>query len=281
MCCAGVRRGGARCRAGHPPRRTTPLLLAIIAVLHAVPPAGSAAQRTAAAPGAADATVEWATVPAGRFLMGCVPGDRNCRGNEHHRHEVELSRGFELTATEVTIGQFDAFARSAGGRTPRQPLWNDTPRHPVVNVTWQEAAAMCGWLGGRLPTEAEWERAARGGEDGRIFWWGDTFDRRSVNAGGSGAGDRWRTTAPVGSFPPNAYGLYDMAGNVWEWTADWYARQYPKRPALDPAGPRSGTHRVIRGGSWDSSAARVRTSSRYGLPAGARYNLYVGFRCAR
>jgi formylglycine-generating enzyme required for sulfatase activity len=213
--------------------------------------------------------------------MGCVPGDRNCRGNEHLRHEVELSRPYQLTATEITVGQFDAFARSTGGRTPRQPLWNSEGRYPVVNVTWDEAAAMCAWLGGRLPTEAEWERAARGGDDGRIFWWGDRFDRRFVNAGGSGPGDPWRTTAPVASFPPNGYGLHDMAGNVWEWVADWYARRFPRREVRDPAGPPSGTHRVIRGGSWDSSAARVRMSNRFGLPAGARYNLYVGFRCAR
>jgi formylglycine-generating enzyme required for sulfatase activity len=150
----------------------------------------------------------------------------------------------------------------------------------VVNVTWEEAAAVCAWLGGRLPTEAEWEFGARGRVNGAIFPWGAPFERRWVNAIGRGADDPWHYTAPVGSFPANALGLFDTSGNVWEWTADWYG-PYRNEAVRDPQGRAQGTRKVIRGGSWDSHAARVRTSVRHSLPAGARYNLYVGVRCAR
>lgn len=224
--------------------------------------------------------ITWISVPPGGFQMGCVPEDRDCHANERPRHEVVLTRAYSLMATEVTIGQFDAFAAATGARTPRQPLWNGSPGHPVVNVTWEEAAAVCAWLGGRLPTEAEWEFGARSRADGAIFPWGAAFERRWVNAIGRGAGDPWHYTAPVGSFPPNALGLFDTSGNVWEWTADWYA-PYQDGVLRDPQGRARGTRKVIRGGSWDSTAARVRTSVRHSLPTGARYNLYVGVRCAR
>ena len=214
--------------------------------------------------------------------MGCVPGDGSCHGNEHPRHEVEITRPYELTTTEVTVGQYNAYADAAGHRTPRQPLWNDSPEQPVVNITWEEAAAVCEGLGGRLPTEAEWENGARAGADGAVFPWGSAFERRWANAvGRAGRVDPWQYTAPVGSFPPNGYGLYDMSGNVWEWTADWYAPHYPAGTARDPRGPASGSRRVIRGGSWDSTAPRMRTSIRHALPPEGRYNLFVGVRCAR
>lgn len=226
--------------------------------------------------------VEWVAIPAGRFQMGCVPGDRNCGGNEHRRHEVEISQPFFLTATEVTIGQFDAYAAAAGVRTPRQPWWNDSPRHPVVNVTWDEAAAVCRVMGGRLPTEAEWEYAARAGTEGSVFPWGSTFDRRFVNGvGRTRAADPWPYTAPAGSLPANGFGLREMSGNVWEWTSDWYAPRFAPAAVRDPRGPETGTRRVIRGGSWDSNPPRLRTSVRHSLPPEGRYNLYVGARCAR
>ena len=242
----------------------------------------------AAGPGSADSSEgaarppAWMPIAAGRFLMGCVPGDRDCHANEHSRHPVEITRSYQLMATEVTIGQFDAHAEAAGVRTPRQPLWNSSPDHPVVNVTWHEAAAVCRAMGGRLPTEAEWEYAARGGTAGAVFPWGPTFERRWVNAIGRTAGvDPWHYTAAVGSFPANGLGLSDMSGNVWEWTADWYAPKYGLDTVRDPEGPARGTRKVIRGGSWDSTPPRVRTSVRHALRPEGRYNLYVGVRCAR
>ena len=255
--------------------RALPALLLLTAVL--------AAETVTTDPSASRARAPaWVSIAAGRFLMGCVPGDGSCHRNEHGRHPVEITRPFLLMATEVTVGQFESGAGRAGVRTPRQPLWNASADQPVVNVTWHEADAVCRALGGRLPTEAEWEYAARGGTDDAVFPWGPTFERRWVNAIGRAAGvDPWHYTAPVGSFPANGFGLYDMSGNVWEWTADWYAPKYGPEAVRDPEGPPRGTLKVIRGGSWDSTPPRVRTSVRHGLPPEGRYNLYVGMRCAR
>jgi formylglycine-generating enzyme required for sulfatase activity len=224
----------------------------------------------------------WVTIPAGRFHMGCVPGDAHCHANEQPRHAVEISRAFDLMALEVSVADFDSFAHASGTRPPRQPLWNVPTNRPVVNITWHDAQAVCRFLGGRLPTEAEWEYAARGGIADQIYPWGKDFASRFANATGRRTtGDLWRVTAPCGSFPPNGFSVFDMIGNVWEWTADWYAPRYPTESMRDPVSPAGGSARVIRGGSWDSTERRVRTSVRHFLPPDGRYNLYVGVRCAR
>jgi formylglycine-generating enzyme required for sulfatase activity len=186
-----------------------------------------------------------------------------------------------MLATEVTVGQFARYSAATAQPIPRQPDWNPET-HPVVNVTWAEASAFCTWAGGRLPTEAEWEYAARGGEDAELYPWGPEFDPNMANGTGRQGRDQWDATAPGGSFPPNGFGLFDMIGNVWEWTADWYAEDYyAQAPVDNPTGPPSGLNRVIRGGSWDSEAPRLVVSFRWSLLATGRYNLYVGFRCAR
>ncbi|WP_374211353.1 MULTISPECIES: formylglycine-generating enzyme family protein [unclassified Streptomyces] len=150
--------------------------------------------------------------------------------------------------------------RGADWRHPHGPLSAAEPDHPVVHVAWDDAMAYCAWAGHRLPTEAEWEYAARGGLEGRRFAWGDelTPDGRWLcniwqgrfpyaNTGTDG----WLATAPVRSYPPNGLGLYEVAGNVWEWCADWFAADYYARsPSTDPKGPERGERRVIRGGSY-------------------------------
>jgi formylglycine-generating enzyme required for sulfatase activity len=158
---------------------------------------------------------------------------------------------------------------------PRQPEWYSDATHPVVNVTWDEAQAFCAWAGGRLPTEEEWEYAARGGLDGRLFPWGDEFTGQA-NAQHNLPAESWQFTAPAGSFPPNAYGLHDMAGNVWEWTSNPYTPTHEAAPQADGY-----DQRTIKGGSWNSLVRHIRVSERGALSREGRHNLYVGFRCVR
>ena len=176
---------------------------------------------------------------------------------------------------EVSAGDFRAFAVATSRQMPRQPEWYANDTHPVVNVTWDEAQAYCEWAGGRLPTEAEWEHAARGGLDGKLFPWGDEFTGQG-NARHNLPAEKWNATAPVGSFPPNAFGLHDMAGNVWEWTASEFRPTHQSEPAKDGY-----DLRTVKGGSWDNFISRLRLSERAALSRRGRHNLYVGFRCVR
>ncbi|MBI1353510.1 MAG: SUMF1/EgtB/PvdO family nonheme iron enzyme [Acidobacteria bacterium] len=234
---------------------------------------------------------EYVWIPGGAFQQGCIPGDGACREDERPRRQVELEQGFWLRRTETSVAEYKAYAKTSrkpmppapGYLPPLLPLlppvalgfnpgWKLTD-HPISNLDWQQAADYCREAaGGRLPTEAEWERAARGGRDGQAYPWGDAVSRDKANYGAdenSGAGkaeggDRWVNTAPVASFPANDYGLYDMAGNLWEWTSD-------------PFG--DGTERVVRGGAWDTPASALRSSARSHYSAAAQ-NMWVGFRCA-
>ena len=219
--------------------------------------------------------IAWARIPAGMFQMGCVPGDTGCGGDEHPRHLVTLSRPFELMTTEVTVGMY----RAGGFEVEDQPPWSTTPDQPVVVVTWEGARAFCAAVGGRLPTEAEWEFAARGGRVGSVYPWGDDppVHRRAATNGAAFEGD---AAEPVKSFGPNAYGLYDMAGNVWEWVADW-GGFYNSAAVTDPASTFMGSPtRVVRGGSYGDDEANLRVSNR-NPNAPERTNVNVGFRCAR
>lgn len=175
---------------------------------------------------------------------------------------------------EVAAGDFRAFAAATSRQMPRQPEWYADDTHPVVNVTWDEALAYCEWAGGRLPTEAEWEHAARGGVDGRFFPWGDEFAGQAV-ARHDLDKEQYPFTAPVGLFPPNDYGLHNMAGNVWEWTSSEH------RPTHAAAPVGGYDLRTIKGGGWDNNIRRLRVSERAALSRRGRHNLYVGFRCVR
>jgi formylglycine-generating enzyme required for sulfatase activity len=222
----------------------------------------------------AAAAIEWARIPAGSFQMGCVPSDTRCNGDEQPRHKVTLTESFDLMTTEVTIGMYRAAVRNVDD----QPPWSTGPNHPVVIVTWDEAEAFCETAGGRLPTEAEWEYAARGGRDGSIYPWGDSEPAYESKAP-TGAVFESDRAQPVKSFGPNGYGLFDMAGNVWEWTADAGTLYLPDA-VTDPLGPAQGSTRIVRGGSFGDDARDLRVSNRTPNQPG-RVNVNVGFRCAR
>ena len=228
----------------------------------------------------------WVTVPGGTFLMGCVPDDAACLDSERPRHEVTLST-FDLAATEVTVGQYAAFVAASGRARPAVPDYAQAPDHPAVHLTWGDAAAFCDWAGGRLPTEAEWEYAARAGHDARLYWWGDEPTRDYANfgameccSGAVGGADAWLNTAPVGSFPPNDFGLHDMIGNVWEWVDGWITLRHPDGPLVDPRPAAAGYLRVMRGGSWLNFPAVLRLSVRLPFAADGHTG-NVGARCAR
>jgi formylglycine-generating enzyme required for sulfatase activity len=202
--------------------------------------------------------------------------------NEFPVHAVTLE-GFWLDRTEVTNAQY-ALCVEDGACRPSRLAGNATYNgddYPVAGIPWQDAADYCAWAGARLPTEAEWEYAARGAER-RIYPWGNAFDCEGGNFENSftGCDDGYAHTAPVGSFLAGASwcGVLDMAGNVWEWVADWYG-DYPSAPGANPTGPASGDLKILRGGSWGYDADGVRAAYRYSVSPDADY-LGVGLRCA-
>jgi formylglycine-generating enzyme required for sulfatase activity len=212
-------------------------------------------------------------VPAGEFLMGT-----NGRSDEEPQRKVYLD-AYWMYRTPVTVAQYQRFCQATRRPMPKAPGWGWEADHPVVNVSWHDAKAYGDWAGVALPTEAEWEKAARG-TDGREYPWGNTWDSAKAVCSVSPASAR--STAPVGSFPGGAspYGCLDMAGNVWEWCADWFSDDYYKTaPDRNPVGPASGSFRVVRGGSWIYYGEGVfRCASRNGyIPVyGSRSD---GFRC--
>jgi formylglycine-generating enzyme required for sulfatase activity len=252
-------------------RGPTPNVWVAIVLIVAFAVTGMYAQRPAPARAVG---IAWARIPSGTFQMGCVPGDPRCSSDEQPRHAVTISRPFDLMTTEVTVGMF----RSHGFEVDEQPVWSRSENHPVVVVTWTEANDFCAKIGGRLPTEAEWEHAARGGKDGFLYPWGDQAPTDAA-AAVNGAAFEGDAAQPVGQYAPNAFGVYDMAGNVWEWVSDW-AGTYGADAASDPKGSVSGRVRLVRGGSYGDDPSNLRVSNR--TPnAPDRINLNVGFRCAR
>ncbi len=224
---------------------------------------------------------DYVWIPPGSFEMGCVPSDMECVGDEKPRHRVTLTKGFWVGETEVTVGAYKRFAQSSSRAMPEVTAFRQDENHPMVNVRWEDATAYCRWAGGRLPREVEWEYAARGGKNGLKYPWGNTVSHDEANYEGVQGKDRWEGTAPVRSFAANGFGLYDMAGNVWEWVQDWYdAGYYKSGPTTDPKGPASGEDRVLRGGSWGYGPAELGLSFRFGFGPGVRL-LNTGIRCVR
>ncbi len=230
-------------------------------------------------------------VPAGPFPMGVPPGDRDGGRDEYPRHQVDLD-AFYIDAHEVTNGRYRQFVKATGHRTPQHPknpsrtLWKGdqvseaVAERPVVNVDWHDADAYCKWAGRRLPTEAEWEKAARGTDDRRFPWGNVEPTAKHLNFNQQWIGEK--TLMPVGSYEAgkSPYGAYDMAGNVWEWVADWYDdRYYEKSPAKNPMGPETGTDKVLRSSGWAVETPLVRIFTRVKSDPTVR-NESTGFRCA-
>jgi len=248
-------------------------------------------------------------IPSGEFQMGShrtsVGWANSYLAAEAPIHTVYLD-AFYMDKYEVTNAQYKEFQDATGYVTTYKKSMDSlgfttaehleygnnpdfkAPDQPVVMVSWHDAKAYCDWAGKRLPTEAEWEKAARGGLVGKKYPWGDdapdlslcNFDEMNFKG--------FLCTSSVGHFPPNGYGLYDMAGNAAEWCTDWYNESYYERsPKKNPKGPRSGSQRVIRGGSWSnpyaSYASGLRTlrvtSRSYSGPA--TWCFTIGFRCAK
>jgi len=223
------------------------------------------------------------SVPAAPFLMGCGDGDGSCDGDEMPTHTVTLS-AYEIDESEVTQADFQRCV-DAGVCTPPTCGYDpsDKPSHPVVCVTWYQAHVYCTRLRKRLPTEAEWEKAARGPSDGRVWPWG-TDDPTCMYANFSTLGCGGQSE-DVGSHPlgQSPYAVFDLAGNVAEWVADRYdAAFYAMSPTEDPTGPSSssGGVRVYRGGSFNTGSGSLRASSRENADP-SRADPDRGFRCAR
>lgn len=223
--------------------------------------------------------LQYVWIPAGSFQMGCSPGDNECNPEEGPAHRVTISKGFWLGQTEATVGAYKRFANATGRGMPPEPKFQSTRLNPgwsngqmpVVNVTWDDARAYCTWAGGRLPTEAEWEYAARGGSSQVRYGPLDEIAWYRENGG--------NTFHEVGQKRPNGFGLFDMLGNVWEWVSNWDdATYYRNSPGVDPSGPSSGQWRILRGGSWNGYPGIVRVSLRRGHPPDDR-GIAFGLRC--
>ena len=222
---------------------------------------------------------EMILIPAREFLMGSSDADKLASNGEKPKHKVYLD-AYYIYKNDVTVAQYRKFCTETRRTMPQAPPWDWIDNHPVVNVTWADAKAYAAWAGAALPTEAQWEKAARGG-DGRVFPWGNVWDAGKCN---NSVRTDWHKnhTASVGSFAAGAspYGVLDMAGNVWQWCSDWYDENYYwNSPARNPLGPATGTERVLRGGAWFRfNAVFFRAAYRNSHDPTCRSN-YYGFRC--
>lgn len=221
---------------------------------------------------------ELVLIPGGTFTMG-VDGE----SDDNPAHTIAID-SFQISKFEITNTQYFRFCQGTGHTLPA--FWGmdqfhsgpEFPTHPVVGVSSSDAKAYAEWAGMRLPTEAEWEYAARGGLTGMNYPHGNNLDSTLANFSIQGT---TRGTVPVGQYPANGFGLHDIAGNVWEWVADRYqSNYYIMCPTENPKGPDTGRFRVIRGGGWHSGPYCNRVYFRNGLPPGW-VDFAVGFRCAR
>lgn len=270
----------------------------VLAVLFCVTSIGGVARQRTANTSAADPGMEFIRIQPGEFMMGCSTGDNECDENELPAHRVRIAKTFEMGKYEVTQAQW----QSVMGNNPSRFRGAD---RPVELVTWNDAQEFLRQLNAkqdgyryRLPTEAEWEYAARAGTTtafagslDRMAWYGNNSGSAGLEADvlwkmdesnyGKSLRENGNQTHPVGQKQPNAWGLFDMHGNVWEWVQDWYGADYYRESTPnDPSGPAAGEFRVERGGCWFDGAWNTRVSSRLSLqPNGRSFN--TGFRFVR
>jgi formylglycine-generating enzyme required for sulfatase activity len=262
---------------------------------------------------------EMVTIPPGAFMMGSIrgEGDSDEEGPNGKPLRVMIKAPYALGRFVVTVEDYMHCVAEKGCPLPawQEPgspynivtgnddhfkrLGDDLTKkaHPIVGVSWSDAQAYASWLNAklalpkesryRLPSESEWERAARGGIDGLKYSWGNEFNASAANASGESGGDKWMFTSPVGSFPANPYGLYDIHGNAWQWVEDCYHVNYAAMPEVDRMTGAAWTstcdedgRRVLRGGSWIDDPRVLRAADRGGSPPDMRYS-YVGLRVAR
>lgn len=228
--------------------------------------------------------LEMVEIEPGTFWMGSLESEEG-RGSDEKRHQVTLTQGFWMGKYEVTQGEWESLMGNH-----RSNFKSSGKRAPVENVSWEDAKAFCQRLNEReksagrlregyeykLPTEAQWEYACRAGTETRYSF---GSEETALDQYGWYSSNSASTTHPVGQKQPNAFGLYDMHGNVWEWCEDWYDKDYPSASVTDPVGPASGSGRIERGGSWYRSAEFCRSASRYGDPSSFR-DSDLGFRLA-
>ena len=252
--------------------------------------------------------IEWISIPAGTFTMGSLPTDPHAQTDEQPQHIVYLD-AYQIGKCEITNAQYLTFMDDGGYEnsaywTPDGWVWRTTyniiepywwtegdfnsgpayPNYPVVGVSWHESSAFCQWLGGRLPTEAAWEKAARGTDPTNYWPWGSSWEPYRCNSYFNEPPDTFIHSSPVGYFDDgqSPYAVYDIAGNVWEWVNDWYQSDYYSvTPDSNPTGPDSAEFKVFRGGGWGNIGNYLcRTADRrYHSPVGS--NGVIGIRPAR
>jgi formylglycine-generating enzyme required for sulfatase activity len=249
--------------------------------------------------------LKYVWIPPGTYMMGCSPGDNECYDDEKPPHQVTLTKGFWIGQMLVTVRAYKRYTAATGHSMPPEPDivgralnpgWANDAK-PIVDVAWDDAQGYCHWAGGRLPTEAEWEQAARGtssearyGPVDDIAWYADISGTQRIDSASiynseqanysTRLRDNGNTMHEVGLKRPNGLGLFDILGNVWEWTSDFYDEHYYQNsPLQDPTGPASGLKRTLRGGSWLSRARGVRVSTRLGDDPFDRATGGIGVRC--
>jgi formylglycine-generating enzyme required for sulfatase activity len=228
---------------------------------------------------------EMIVVPAGAFTMGSPTTEANRYSNEGPQHEVKISKPFAVSKIDVTFADWDICVSFGACQEVRDGGMGYGTK-PVINVSWHNVQSYVAWLSKvtgrtyRLLTEAEWEYTARAGTM-TMYYWGDDIGERNANC--NGCGSRWdgELTSPVGSFPPNQFGLYDMAGNVWQWTQDCYHPSYSSAPNEGSAWISGDcSRRIVRGGSWDTNPQLLRSAARDTRPSASQIS-NLGFRVAR
>ena len=231
------------------------------------------------------------SIPEGSFPMGVPKAARDGGVDERPNHEVFVD-DFYIDKYEVTNGRYLQFVTETRHRTPQHPsdpskgIWKDNmmpesvTNLPVINVDWNDARAYCAWAEKRLPTEAEWEKAAKGPNDWRFPWGNIEPPQEHANFSQTWRGEATLVQVGIYEKGKSLYGVYDMAGNVWEWVADWYdAEYYQKSPPRNPKGPKTGTYKAVRSSGWQGETPQVRIFTRIkSLPTDR--NNSTGFRCA-